>query len=87
MVCLKDIGKACGDYRRKKHLTQKYVASKTGYNDRTVSLFERGGSNNAIILLWYITDGFDVGGVMSGKVKDSYRTNNKRYNEFTNEQI
>ncbi len=85
MVYMKDIGKACGDYRRKKHITQKHIATKTGYNIRTISSFERGGSNNAIILLWYIMNGFDIRGVLNGKVKDSNWANNKRYNEFTNE--
>jgi transcriptional regulator with XRE-family HTH domain len=71
MVTLVDVGKACRKIRQSKHMSQKQVAKATGYNDRTISQFERGYSNNALILIWYITNGLELGGLNYGKVTDS----------------
>lgn len=77
MVTLVDVGKACRRVRQSKHMSQKQVAKATGYNDRTISQFERGYSNNALILIWYITNGLELGGVNNGTFTGSKRTINK----------
>lgn len=77
MVTLVDVGKACRKVRQLKHMSQKQVAKATGYNDRTISQFERGYSNNALILIWYITNGLELEGLNYGTFTGSKRTINK----------
>lgn len=77
MVTLVDVGNACRKVRQSKHMSQKQVAKATGYNDRTISQFERGYSNNALILIWYITNGLELGGLNNGTFKGCVRSINK----------
>lgn len=51
------IAHLCAKFRRKIKVKQKQVAIETGYSEKTVSAFERGHSNNAILLMWYINHG------------------------------
>lgn len=51
------IAHLCAKFRRKIRVKQKQVAIETGYSEKTVSAFERGHSNNALLLMWYINHG------------------------------
>lgn len=53
---LKEIGKVCRDARMIYGVTQKVIADFLGYHRSAISNFERGLSNNAIILHYYITE-------------------------------
>lgn len=55
---LKQIGKECRDIRINYGYTQEQVAKELGENVNNISCFERGESNSAIILLWYIGHGY-----------------------------
>ena len=69
---LKQIGTACKQRRKKLGLTQYAVAVETGYSIKTISAFETGRTNNAILLVWYMNHGLDIneiftkGGVIYG---------------------
>lgn len=54
------MGHSCRAWRMSMGYTQKQVADETGYTENTISLFEHGETNNAIVLLWYLTHGFNV---------------------------
>ena len=47
----------CKWVRRENHMTQRYVANEVGYCPQTISAFEHGKVNNAILLLWYLDHG------------------------------
>lgn len=55
-----DLGKSCGNTRRRLNITQKDVAGELNYSVSSISAFERGENNNAVILAWYVLHGFDV---------------------------
>ena len=57
---LKRFGGKCKHFRRSKHIYQNRVASETGYSNKSISAFENGRVNNAIILLWYVNNGMDI---------------------------
>ncbi len=57
MTDLTKIGKKCRNFRKSIRKTQKDVANELNYSVASVSAFERGCNNNAIILLWYIEKG------------------------------
>lgn len=52
------LGKLCRRARRRRDITQKQVASATGYSVENICGFEHGRSANAKLLLWYI---FEMG--------------------------
>lgn len=60
IVDLKRLGEKCKHFRRSKYIHQNKVAKETGYSNKSISAFENGRVNNAIILLWYINNGMDV---------------------------
>lgn len=57
MTNLKLIGCECKRLRRSLNITQQMVADETGYTSKSISAFENGRVNNALILLWYIKHG------------------------------
>ena len=59
MTNLKVIGHKCKILRRSLALTQNDVAKETGYTSKSISAFENGRVNNAIILMWYINHGLE----------------------------
>ena len=56
---LDSIGKKCKVFRKRLGIKQKQVAHETGYGIKSVSAFENGRLNNALILLWYFSRGLD----------------------------
>ena len=65
---LKVLGKRCKRLRKSLSKTQLDVANETGYSFKSISAFENGRVNNAIILLWYINHGLE-GSVTNGSTK------------------
>lgn len=61
MTDLKLLGRKCKSLRRSLSKTQSDVANETGYTSKSISAFENGRVNNAIILLWYINHGLEGG--------------------------
>lgn len=59
-VDIANLGESCRRLRKNIHKTQKEVAKDLSYSVSSVSAFERGENNNAIILAWYCLNGFDV---------------------------
>ena len=57
---LKRLGGKCKHFRRSKNIQQNRVAKETGYSNKSISAFENGRVNNAIILIWYINNGMDI---------------------------
>lgn len=56
---LKTIGRAAGEWRREKGITQLDIAIELGTTFTNISAFERGMNDSAMILLWYVLHGFD----------------------------
>ena len=56
---LKTIGRAAGDWRREKGITQLDIAIELETTFTNISAFERGMNDSATILLWYVLHGFD----------------------------
>ena len=56
----KDLGRLCKQYRERLCKTQSDVAADVGYSKETVSAFETGRNNNAIIFCWYVRHGFKL---------------------------
>lgn len=67
---LKNLGRACQKYRKSKGMTQWKFGLDIGYTDRSISAFECGRSNNALILCEYVKLGFDLRGYLYGTTKD-----------------
>ena len=68
----KPLGKVCKEYRESMGVLQSDVARDTGYSKETVSAFECGRTNNAIIFAWYVSHGFgkyEMKGVKNEKRK------------------
>lgn len=55
---LKDLGRKCKLFRISKGYRLIDVAHETNYSVQTVSHFERGRDNNAIIFEWYVNNGY-----------------------------
>ena len=55
---LKGLGEACQKFRLSIGLMQKDVANELGYAPVTISSFETGRTNSAIIYQWYLDRGF-----------------------------
>ncbi len=54
---LKQLGELCKDFRKSKGYTQKQVANELGISPNVISVFERGKTDSAYILFWYIDRG------------------------------
>lgn len=59
MYDLKTLGVQCKRLRRTLDIKQTQVATETGYSQKSISAFESGRTNNALILLWYINHGLN----------------------------
>jgi len=57
---LKKLGEECKYFRMFNHKVQLDVAVETDYSIESISAFERGRTNNLRILLWYISNGYDI---------------------------
>ena len=57
---LKSIGESCRSWRKSVRMSMKEVADLMGYSIQTVSRFETGHMNNAVMLMWYIENGAEV---------------------------
>lgn len=67
-----DFTENCRIFRQLKGYLQVQVAEDTGYTQRTISRFESGRLNNAIIYNWYISHGFkpyyDYRGILNEEI-------------------
>lgn len=64
---LKRVGKVCQKYRKNVlRMSLKDVGKRLGYSGSNISAFENGYSNNAIILLWYMSKGVTIDMIMRG---------------------
>lgn len=52
------IGKACKNIRISKGYTQQQVGEEVGEPATNISAFEGGRNNSAIILMWYVKNGY-----------------------------
>lgn len=59
MTDLKTVGRKCQRLRKSLNIRQSQVAKEIGYTPKSISAFENGRVNNAIILLWYINHGLE----------------------------
>lgn len=53
MYTIKELAAPCAAFRKQAGYSQNDVAKITGYNQRTISAFERGMNNNAELLYYY----------------------------------
>lgn len=60
MVKLRKLGRVCKATRKRLGLRQSDVGLETGYTVGSISAFETGKSNNAILLVWYIKQGLKI---------------------------
>lgn len=60
MMTNKELGALCKAYRERLCLKQSDVAADVGYSKETVSAFETGRNNNALIFCWYVRHGFKL---------------------------
>lgn len=60
MNFLRVVGKSCKRHRKRIGYTQKQVAQDTCYSVKTISSFETGHLNNAVLLLWYVNHGLTI---------------------------
>lgn len=82
--------KACKRVRLENHMTQLQVAEKVGYGVKTISAFEHGRVNNALLLLWYLEHGlikYIEGDCNNATFTHSIRNDNKRHYENVNVKI
>ena len=82
MYDIKALGVQCKRLRRTLDIKQTQVAIETGYSQKSISAFENGRTNNALILLWYINHGLNrdiIRGCKYGAEKSITRENHKRY--------
>lgn len=67
MTELKRVGKVCQRYRKNVlRMTLVDVGKRLGYSASNISAFENGYSNNAIILLWYMSKGVTLDMLIRG---------------------
>lgn len=84
MYDLKALGVHCKRLRRTLDIKQTQVAIETGYSLKTISAFERGRTNNALILLWYINHGLNrdiIRGCEYGAKKGNTREKRERHSK------
>ena len=55
---LKLLGEQCRNWRLECGYTQQQIADALNVSPETISAYEHGRTNNALILLWYIEHGF-----------------------------
>lgn len=82
MYDLKAVGVQCKRLRRTLDIKQTQVAIETGYSLKTISAFENGRTNNALILLWYLNHGLNrdiIRGCKYGAEKSNTRENHRRF--------
>ena len=82
MYDLKMLGVQCKRLRRILDIKQTQVAIETGYSVKTISAFENGRINNALILLWYINHGLNrdiIRGCEYGAEKGNTRQKHTRH--------
>jgi len=72
LIDLKILGQKCRSLRKSLNVRQYEVANETGYTVKSISAFENGRVNNAIILLWYINHGLE-GGLINGKSETCFK--------------
>lgn len=80
MYDIKALGIQCKRLRRTLDIKQSQVAIETGYSQKSISAFENGRTNNALILLWYINHGLNrdiIRGCKYGAEKSITRENHK----------
>lgn len=54
MLDMAAIAEICSKARKRAGLLQHKIAACTGYEQSTISMFERGHINNARLLMWYV---------------------------------
>ena len=54
------LGKSCKIWRQTMDYKLNDISEDTGYSVATISQFERGLNDNAVIFIWYLSHGFDV---------------------------
>lgn len=57
---IKHIGISCRRWRLSMGYNVKQICDETGYCASSISLFEHGENNNAILFMWYIAHGFNT---------------------------
>ena len=57
---IKLIGEKCAEYRKQNKILQSEIAEELGVSIETISAFEHGRTNNAVVLSWYIEHGFTL---------------------------
>ena len=56
---LKYIGTSCKRWRQSMGLSVTQICAETCYTASSVSYFENGNSNNAVLFFWYLARGFN----------------------------
>lgn len=56
---IESIGRSCRIWRNTMGYSIAQVIKETGYTASTITLFEQGKNNNAVLFLWYIARGFN----------------------------
>lgn len=57
---IKEIGAKCAEFRRAQNIHQTVIANELGVSPETISAFEHGRTNNAVVLSWYISHGLKL---------------------------
>lgn len=60
MIDMKYIGEKCREHRTKIGYSQADIAKELKYAPYSISRFERGLNNNAVMLLWYFLHGMTM---------------------------
>lgn len=58
MIDMLELAYRCKQYREFLGVTQEQVAKEVGMSRQVISDFERGENNSALVLTWYILQGF-----------------------------
>ena len=57
---VKELGEKCAEYRKQNKILQSEIAEELGVSTETISAFEHGRTNNAVVLSWYIRHGLKL---------------------------
>ena len=57
---INEIGGKCAEFRKYKKIPQSVIAKELGVSVETISAFEHGRTNNAVVLSWYIKNGLKL---------------------------
>lgn len=60
MENIKEIGAICATWRKENNIPQQIIARDLGLSVESISAFEHGRTNNALILSWYIKNGLKL---------------------------